>query len=154
MTSPDNSSPHEAGFTLIELTVVFAILALILVLLIGRGFGPSRTLNLRASANQLAADLREARAEAIASDRATALLIDFVHRVWQPPNGITQVFPASTNIRLVTIAGNLDQNGSGRISFDPDGSSSGGRIELVDGTTRIDIGIDWLTGRVSVGNAP
>ena len=44
------------------------------------------------------------------------------------------------------------------ISFAPDGSSSGGRIALATGPVRLEVAVDWLTGRVSVApvaqNAP
>jgi general secretion pathway protein H len=39
------------------------------------------------------------------------------------------------------------------IRFLPDGSSTGGRVELKDGRRRMRIGVDWLNGRVSVGDA-
>jgi general secretion pathway protein H len=144
---------RDGGFTLIELVVVFAILAMVLVLLMGRGFAPSRTLDLRASANQLAAGLREARAQAIFANRPTQLHIDLANRLWQAPDGVVTALPATATVRVVTLAGNLDRDRGGNIGFEPDGSSSGGRIELADGASRIDIGIDWLTGRVSVGDA-
>ncbi len=40
------------------------------------------------------------------------------------------------------------------IAFLPDGSSSGGRVELADGSRHMQIGVEWLTGRVSVADGP
>jgi len=40
----------------------------------------------------------------------------------------------------------------GDIRFNPDGSSTGGRISLADGRRRLGVGVDWLTGRVSVAD--
>ena len=40
----------------------------------------------------------------------------------------------------------------GDIRFQPDGSSTGGRITLADGRRRMAVGVDWLTGRVSVAD--
>ena len=43
---------------------------------------------------------------------------------------------------------------TGAISFAPDGSSSGGRIERADGGRRMRVSVDWLTGRVGVAEIP
>ena len=54
---------------------------------------------------------------------------------------------------LVTTTGQRISETEGAIRFDPDGSSTGGRIELGLGPKRIQIGVDWLSGRVSVADA-
>jgi hypothetical protein len=36
------------------------------------------------------------------------------------------------------------------IRFNGDGSASGGRIDLANGERRAQVGVDWLTGRISV----
>jgi general secretion pathway protein H len=41
-----------------------------------------------------------------------------------------------------------------KILFAPDGSTSGGRIALAQGQSHLLINVDWLTGRVSVTDAP
>jgi len=41
----------------------------------------------------------------------------------------------------------------GRIRFDPDGSSSGGRVSISGGNQIWIVGVDWLSGRVSVVHA-
>jgi len=45
------------------------------------------------------------------------------------------------------------QSNTSNISFAPDGSSSGGRIELAENGVRLLVGVDWLTGLVSVADA-
>jgi general secretion pathway protein H len=144
---------REAGFTLIELIVVIAILGLVLALFVGRAAGPSRGLGLRAAANQLAAGLRETRAQAITADRPMELRLDLAHRVWRAADGAVTALPPTAAITLTTLAGEIQSANSGGIQFEPDGSSSGGRIALADGNAHIEIGIDWLTGRISVGDA-
>jgi general secretion pathway protein H len=57
-------------------------------------------------------------------------------------------------LTLKTTTGQVRNENEGGIRFDPDGSSTGGRIELGEGPRKIEIGVDWLTGRVSVVNAP
>lgn len=36
------------------------------------------------------------------------------------------------------------------IRFNPDGSSTGGRIELAQGSRYMSVGVDWLTSRISI----
>jgi general secretion pathway protein H len=60
--------------------------------------------------------------------------------------------PADLSLELLTISGEALNGREGDIRFNPDGSSTGGRISLADGPRRIDVGVDWLTGRVSVAD--
>jgi general secretion pathway protein H len=39
------------------------------------------------------------------------------------------------------------------IRFSPDGSSTGGQVLLGTGRRRLDVSIEWLTGKVSVADA-
>jgi len=143
---------REAGFTLIELIVVFAIMALILALLVSRGTGTNRGLNLHASATDLAGALREARSAAIASNHSVSIAIDVERHSWKPQGGAETPFPPGTRVTL-TSTSNVTRKGAGYIRFEPDGSSTGGSVELADGGHRIGIGVDWLTGRVTVADA-
>ena len=152
LASTRRRSGGEAGFTLIELIVVFVVMALVLALFISRGTNPGRGLNLQASATDLAGALREARSMAIASNRPVSVAIDVERRSWTPQGGGETAFPAGTRVTLTTT-GNETRKGAGNIRFEPDGTSTGGRVELIDGGRRIGIGVDWLTGRVTVADA-
>jgi general secretion pathway protein H len=55
-------------------------------------------------------------------------------------------------VEILTIANERQSERVADIRFNPDGSSTGGRIVLADGHRSIDIGVDWLTGRVSIAN--
>ena len=66
--------------------------------------------------------------------------------------GVPRRLPPDLSIELLTIAGE-GRTGAGDIRFNPDGSSTGGRIALANGRRRIAVGVDWLTGRVSVADA-
>ena len=52
----------------------------------------------------------------------------------------------------MTIDGERQSATLGDIRFNPDGSSTGGRIVLADGSRKIAVGVDWLTGRVTVAD--
>jgi general secretion pathway protein H len=54
----------------------------------------------------------------------------------------------------MSTAGEMRHDRDPGIRFDPDGSSTGGRVILAAGAQKMEIGIDWLTGRVRVINVP
>jgi len=155
MTSrSDASSPAlgTAGFTLIEMIVVIAVLGFALALIVG--FRPpwSRGLEIDTAAAELAAQLRLARSQAIAGNRAVAVEFDLAGHRYRAGGGAVRPFPAKLAVELLTIAGERHGADIGDIRFHPDGSSTGGRIVLADRTRRVAIGVDWLTGRIGVAD--
>jgi general secretion pathway protein H len=143
----------RSGFTLIELLVVLAILGLALTLTVGYRPPWSRTLGIRGTAAELAAGLRLARSEAILSNRQVLFDVDTVGHHYRVGNAVPRSFPADLSIELLTVSGEARKPGEGDIRFNPDGSSTGGRISLIDGQRKVAVGVDWLTGRVSVADA-
>jgi general secretion pathway protein H len=147
------TSSSEAGFTLLELVVVFVILGLVLTLFVTRVRGPSPGLAVRAAANELAAGLREARSAAISGDRLVIITIDAAHRNWRAADGAVKTFPPGTAVAVMLADGKLSSAAIVGIRFEGDGSSSGGRVDLAAGAQRMAVAINWLTGRVTVANA-
>ena len=151
-TAPRRRASVAAGFTLLEILVVLAVLGLALVLV--TGFRPpwSRGLDLDTTAAELASQLRLVRSEAIAGNRAVALELDLAGRRYRPGTAAARPLPTAFAVELVTISGERQGTALGGIRFHPDGSSSGGRIVLADRSRRVAIGVDWLTGRVTVAD--
>lgn len=143
----------NAGFTLIEILVTLAILSLALGLIVGYKPPWSSTIGLRAAAAQIAAGLREARSEAIAQNRRTSFDIDLSQHRFQVGSGPIKRLPGEMDLALLTVRGERRNAHIGGIQFNPDGSSTGGRISVGDGRRTIAVGVDWLTGRVSVADA-
>ena len=141
-----------AGFTLIEVIVTLAILGLALVLVAGYKPPWSSGLGLKGTASELATQLRLARSEAIASNRQVRFDLDVTGHVYRVGTGAKRRLPANLSIELLTITGESRRANVGDIRFNPDGSSTGGRIVLAEGTRRTAVGVDWLTGRVSVAD--
>lgn len=140
------------GFTLIELLVALAVLGLALALIAGYKPPWSRGLGLQATAAELAAGLRLARSEAVLSNRPVGFDLDLVGHRYRVGTGTPRRLPTDLTLELLTISGEALNGREGDIRFNPDGSSTGGRISLADGRRRIGVGVDWLTGRVSVAD--
>jgi general secretion pathway protein H len=141
------------GFTLVEMIVVVAILGLVLAMVAARGPLGLHTLTARAAANELASGFRQARARAIADNRTVAVNIDLTGHRWRVGADRPTELPRDLDIAVLTIAGQSAGGTAADIRFLPDGSSTGGRVELKDAGRRMRIGVDWLNGRVSVGDA-
>ena len=86
--------------------------------------------------------MRTARSQAIATDRPVFFLLDPASRAWSVGGAPGRVLPGALAIAAPP----------GGIVFTPEGGSSGGRIALASGTVRAVLGVDWLTGRVSVSD--
>jgi general secretion pathway protein H len=148
------SGDRRAGFTLIEMIVVLAVLGLMLGLVLSRGPMRSRTLSTRAAVGALAGGLREARARAISTNHPVEFALDIEHKTFQIGGAAPTRLPAEYGLTLMTTGNERHSETQGAIRFEPDGSSTGGRIELAAGTRHVKIGVDWLSGRVSVTDAP
>src|SRR5437763_16963339 len=145
---------QDAGFTLIEVIVVLAVLAFALALLVGYKPPWSSGFGLRGTAAELASGLRLARSEAILRNRPILFEIDLAGHQFRVDTGPVRRLPPQLSIALLTVSGERRDVATGDIRFNPDGSSTGGRISLSDGPQKVTIGIDWLSGRVNASYAP
>jgi general secretion pathway protein H len=143
-----------AGFTLIELIVVLALFGIVGVLVAYRGGPPSPAMEAQAAAQAISGALRGARGEAIATNRQVFFTLDAARRTYawgaEPPAPL----PDGVGIGLLTGRDLTAGDRIGRIGFHPDGSSSGGRIAVAGGARTWWVGVDWLSGRVSLVEKP
>ncbi len=144
----------DGGFTLLELLVVIVILALIGSLVLTRGPAHSQRLNIEAAVRQVAEGLRLARTEAIVRNHRVNFRLDTAGHAYDIDGMRPAALPASIGLSIVGLAEGTSGGQMGAISFAPDGSSSGGRIDLSAPGRHRQIRVDWLTGRVSVSEAP
>jgi general secretion pathway protein H len=145
---------RAAGFTLIEMVMVVAILALMAVLVTVQGTPVSPAVHARAAAQAISGALRSARGEAVSRNRVVTFTLDLAKGSYRwgetPPENLT----SDIRLALLTSQDQLVSSAVGRIRFHPDGSSSGGRVSVAGGDQIWWIGIDWLSGRVSLVEKP
>ena len=124
-------------------------------LAIAWSFLPARSsaLSLRGSATELASELRLARSEAVLRNRPVLFELDLAAHQFRIGDRRPRQLPRRIDITLLTIAGERREATKGDIKFNADGSSTGGRITLADGPQKIIVGVEWLSGRVSIADA-
>ena len=144
---------NQAGFTLVEILVVLAMIALAAAVAMPQALGSRQRLALEAAAIDIASEMKSARAAAIRTNTEQTLTIDTVSRRYTR-DGWTEArtLPGQFTVALDTIRTEQTGSAAGRIRFYPDGSATGGRVILSSGPRRAVVAIDWLTGgsRVSV----
>jgi general secretion pathway protein H len=142
------------GFTLLELMLVLAIVALATLLgagVIGRGMDGLR---LRSSANGIAAQLRFTRAQALATGEPQRFTIDPGAHAWRAPKGRHGELPSRAAVAFAGAREVQPSEGAGAIVFFPDGAATGGRVRLQQGDAAWQVDVAWMTGQVAVARAP
>lgn len=136
------------GFSLVELLVVLAIIALAAALVIPTvGSGQSNRM-VKQSADAIAGVLQESRLRSLARNEEVSVDFNTTTRVFSASGADFQV-PENIEIKLLSAKGNaLDADP--KFTFFPDGSSTGGSITLSDDRKSSRVAIHWLTGRIAV----
>jgi len=144
----------QSGFTLIEMIVVIAVLGLMLAL-IGITLRPvSPATHARAAAQEISGALRAARSLALMSNRSVVFTLDLSPPGYRWGDQSRRPLPGDVSLGLLTGRDLVDSKTQGRIRFDPDGGSTGGRVSINGGGQLWWVGVDWLSGRVSIVHNP
>jgi general secretion pathway protein H len=136
------------GFTLIEMLVVLAIMAIV-VAAAPALLSSLQGARLRAAADDLTAGLRAAHSQAVSRGTTTELLLDAAHHRYR-----ISTQPATTNglaaVQAVDVAPRslVGADGIVHVRFAADGSASAARLALHRGARTIVLVVDWLTGTV------
>jgi general secretion pathway protein H len=139
------------GVTLLELLVVLSIMGLVAALVIPTLGGGVSTTELKSSARQMAAALRLARSEALATRHEHFVLLDLERRVFRVDSDTREIaLPRDVELKLFTAQSDLVSDKAGAIRFFPDGGSNGGRVTIAAGERKYEVDVDWLTGRVAI----
>lgn len=138
----------EAGFTIIEMMVVLSILAIAMSVApaIMAGLAGAR---LRAATDELIAELRETRAQAMRRDATAELVLDLPQRRYARSGRPGTHSLAEIVDAVEVVPARLAQaDHLARLRFRADGTAEEARIVLRHGDSRNVVAIDWLTGRV------
>lgn len=144
------------GFTLIELSVVIAILALLAATVFARIAAIKDSQTYHAFVNQLGEIGTQTREEAIALAKPVDLEFDStnnrfsIHTV--DDNGGDQVLsslpvPAGYTPQRFQLSGKDSDAGEWKLYFYPDGSSDGGGVQISQGNNTISLYCDATTGK-------
>lgn len=150
MNAGRGGTRRSGGFSLLELLLVMVLVAATGVLAAGVLGGGFARMELRGSVRDVSAQLRFARARALASGEPQTFSIDPAGRRWQGADGRSGTLPESLDIRFFGAREVQPAAGVGAVVFFGDGASTGGRVRLARGTAGFDIDVAWLTGEVSV----
>ncbi len=147
----ESRSPGPGGFTLLEMMVVLALLALLLGLVLP---GLQRSVKKerdRTNLRQLTTALRLARSEAATTQRRVRVFVNReTGRYWLEGSNQQGVL-TGMHLNEASLVWQDQTRNQGYIAFYGDGSSSGGRLLLQDSTgRRYLVEVHVITGKVSL----
>src|SRR5436190_13557023 len=143
------SRPSRAqGFTLIEIVVALALVAVVLGFVAMASSGGLKRAALSHAGQDLVAALRYTRGQAIVTGAEQRLELDVEKQTYHAPKRAEVELPRGLKLALLTAAQERISETSGAIRFFPDGSSTGGRVRLTAGERQWDVEVGWLTGEV------
>jgi general secretion pathway protein H len=152
---PDSSKRCRAdsGFSVLELLVVLAVLAVSAAVVAPRVSASLTASNLDVAAHRIAAAMIRTRSVSLRDAEPRDFSLDFERRSYQadPRQKANVVDPG-----VALSARGFDRSLGGNrvlVRFRPDGTASGGVLVLRKGRYAAEIDVDWLTGEVRVRRA-
>lgn len=148
----------KAGFTLIEVIVVMAMMAALMAISVPSFMGWRQNLKYRETAREVASMLREAKSRAITNNREQQVQFDAINQKYgmRPGNRAYSTNWSDASIPLVTnwtiLDGQVKISGAPSIEFTPNGVASAvGTVSIQDtsGVTRFNVNVTQ-TGRISI----
>ena len=152
----DSRDVHQpqAGFTLLELMVVMALMALLLGLVLpGLLHSWERESN-RATLREFTTTLRTARSEAVTRGLKVRLFLDLKTGRYRLEGSTREGTLTGMSLTDASLVWQNPEKSQGYMVFFGDGSSSGGKLGLVEPTgRRYLLQVEPITGKVSLGGA-
>jgi len=148
MIAPGATAPADAtaGFTLVEMLVVLAIMALVAAIAAPGLVSNYRTKNVETLASEITMRLRLSRTSAIASARPKQVVVDLGARVIRFGERDIVTLPDDVKMTVVTGQETVVAGRQTVLTFLPDGSASGMDIALQQKGRTARIAVNWLTG--------
>lgn len=142
---------RQAGFTLVETLAALMLVALAGALAAGLLRAPPAAVAVDGELRRLADVLGRARAEAVASQRESRVLIDAGRRSYGIEGGAARQLPDDLAMSADLVAAGGRQTGA--VRFFPAGTASGGTIRLAAGGAEGAVHVNWATGAVRIERA-
>lgn len=143
--------PHLRGFTLVELLVVFAIMA-VMIAVVPAALGKlQQSVAYRQTVQDMTTYLRVARQQSMTEGRYTAVLLNVQEGSYALEGQSPVALDSSLRLEVETAAIADDANGVQSIIFLPQGGSTGGSISILRASTAtgVRLRVDWLSGMVT-----
>ena len=138
----------QRGFTLIEVLVVFAIMALLLAVAPLAFERMRESAQYRNTLRTMLADMRGARYQAMAQGRETRFVIDLQQRTYGIEGQPQQDLPEALDVRVTVADQELAPNQEAAIRFLPSGGATGGSVDVIrPAGSGVRLRVDWLTGQ-------
>ena len=141
---------RERGFTLVELLVVFAIMALVAGLVPMAYERMREASQYRDAVRTMFSQLRAARATAVSGGQEVRFIADLGRRRYGLDGAEFKVLPEPLQLRATVADREIAPQGMVSIRFLPSGGATGGSIEILRAPgvgTRLRV--DWLSGRAT-----
>ncbi|CAA6805162.1 MAG: Type II secretion system protein GspH (Fragment) [uncultured Thiotrichaceae bacterium] len=135
------------GFSLLEVLLVLVMAGLVMgVVATSLTEGPV----LRKSAREVAASLRHARSIAILQQKEMVWSMDIQEKnFWVTGKGEKRDLHRAVAAKINTASSEVVSARQGNIRFYPDGSSTGGSVELTMRGQTFKVNVEWISGRIS-----
>ena len=146
-----NLHRRALGFTLIEILMTLVIAAAITAISATAYSRLSSSAALKATSQDILVTLRRARISAIAKSEEVAFAFDSDRNIyWVIGSQRQRLIDSSLNLKMFSAKGLSAKKNISHIRFAPDGSSSGGEIEISNGKKAYNIAVEWLSGKVEL----
>lgn len=144
--------PHSsAGFTLLELIVALAVAGLLLATVPTALVRAHESTAYKAAVRDLVSSLKSVRLQAIRQGEPARFHLDLDEHRFGPEGNMRHRFPDPLEIHFTLAGSEMNRDGLGQVQFYPDGSATGGSIDLLrpsgEGTR---VRVDWLVGRITL----
>ncbi len=146
---------RPAGFTLLEVLLVLAIMAALAAVLLPQVMSGKDHYQLTRNVRDVASAMRMTRALAIKAQADKAIQFNVDNKTFQIDGEKTREIDEEINLEVLTADSEISEDGSrAGVRFYADGASTGGRVTLTLGDDKRAIDVVWMTGQINILDNP